>query len=160
MIAAFYIAGCSVLYMHMKGNTSMKRLSMKLAVLLAMLMALTFVVGGTASAHTVTTTHQMNPTAMTQVESPDCGYVELSNWNFSGVNIIKWNNTCNGARHCEAIDDSYYGGGFLLILDAYNANGVFEKEVSSSRDPFSPGQSFNTDGISGYASYVCSAATY
>ena len=157
--AACSNTGRRTLLLYMKGMTTMKHLSTKLVVLFALLMTLTMVAGGTASAQTVTITHQTISTARTQSAIPaNCGWVQRSNWEFNGVNIIKWNNTCTGSYHCQAIEDDYYGP-FSILMNAYAVNGTLGAQTDSVGTPFwtplTPPSSFNTASLSGWVSYTC-----
>jgi len=128
----------------------MKRLSTKLVVLFTLLMALTMVAGGTASAQSLTSRHQTISTARTQSAIPaSCGYVQKSNWEFNGVNIIKWENTCKSPAtyHCEAINDNY-AGPFSIWLNGYTSNGTLGAQTgevgTNEWTPYTPPSVFNT----------------
>lgn len=90
-----------------------------------------------------------------QTVGPECSFSQRSNWETSyGVNIIKWQSSCGGV-HCEAIDNFYNGGGLQLVLKAFNASGTLVAFTSAAKDPFVPGNSFNTSALSGHSSYTC-----
>jgi hypothetical protein len=141
----------------MKGTTSMKRILTKLAVVIVLLMALTFVIGGTASARSVSKA-QPQVTLSPSTSCPD--WVQLSNWTWSSghgqATIIKWENLCGSWVHCQAIDNSIGGSyGIKIELHAYNTSGTLKKTVSGIMDPAVPGQYINTPSLTGYATYKC-----
>lgn len=142
----------------------MKHVFSKLSVLLALIMTLFFLIGGTASAHSATSNHQTFTATQAQAASPLCGYTQASNWiwnpGYGNVNIIKWVDTCDGGYHCEAIDKSYYGAiyhvGIWLELDTNQGAYSYAYKY-----PFQENQIINTPTLhSGYTGYTCNPSVY
>jgi hypothetical protein len=139
----------------MKRTISTKRVFAKFAMLSVLLIALPLIVYGIVSAQ---------GTAKAQSAVAACGYVQLSNWtwdqnNEGKVNIIKWQYTCGGQVHCEAIDLTFFGGldggGIKLGLFAYDSGTIVTYTISS-RVPFREHDILNTSTIDGgYDSYEC-----
>jgi hypothetical protein len=145
----------------MKGTTAMKPALTKIAVSFALLMALTFVVRGTASAQSITTNHRaISITKIQAVHPQACGWTQLYSYSLTetGVGtseIILWEYTCDGGLHCEAVDQSFHGyianQGIYLELDTNNGN------ISTSKWPFGVGQALNTNTIGGATAASCYA---
>jgi len=141
----------------------MKSILTKMAVVFVLLMALTFTVCGTASAQSVSTLHQTGTITKTQAVTSACGWTQLSNWEwvtkYGDVNIIKWDNTCNGGVHCEAIDNSYQGNFYSegIWLQLNTSQGKYSYVWQW---PFNPGNIVNTPTLNGYSGYNCSPSVY
>lgn len=141
----------------------MKSVLTKMAVVFVLFMALIVTVSGTASAQSVSTLHQTSTITKTQAGIAACGWTQLSNWEwvtkYGNVNIIKWDYTCNGGVHCEAIDNSYlenfYGEGIWLQLNT--SQGAYSYAWQFT---FNPGDVVNTPTLHGYSGYSCSPSVY
>lgn len=144
----------------MERTAPTKRVFAKLAALFVLLTALTFLVHGTASAQSIA-----------KAQPANCGYVSVAHTtldpkdsagNFEGnVYIILWQNTCDGSMHCEAVDQTFYGGfdggGIALQIDAYNSSRQIIAHDTQSAVPFREHDILNTNALGGGASggYAC-----
>ena len=138
----------------MERTPSTKHMFAKMAALFVLLLALAFLVHGTASARSVASAQGVAP----QVTS-SC-YVVESQWIWHpddyNVQITRWLNTCTTLEHCEAHDQTFPGGdlqkGVKLVISGPSGSSTGHKF------PFRIGDTVNTGGIAASASDTCSVS--
>jgi hypothetical protein len=148
----------------------MKPMLTKIAVLLPLVLLVAivnFVGTGTALAQNSASLTHLVPTPVPNsvpnpAPRPPCGWTQELDLNMSyGVEIKKWDDTCNSEVHCEAIDHSYYGK-LEFELEAYTNPKNIGQNVAYTYYPrnatpgdVAPGDDVNTDPISGWPYYAC-----